>query len=79
MWLNLSQFFQINLASAFEKIHESARAISESAPPEIRQAVDEIVEGSVKIDRYIANFHTDFHHIDIYYEKIKSSYNYLNE
>jgi len=40
--------FQINLASAFEKIHKSARAISESAPPEIRQAVDEIVEGSIK-------------------------------
>lgn len=52
MWLNSNyQFFQINLASAFEKIHESARAISESTPPEIRQAVDEIVEGIIKINR----------------------------
>ncbi|XP_011703622.1 PREDICTED: uncharacterized protein LOC105459366 [Wasmannia auropunctata] len=39
---------RINLASAFEKIRESARAISESAPPEIRQAVDEIVEARGK-------------------------------
>ncbi|XP_011163936.2 uncharacterized protein Osi6 [Solenopsis invicta] len=39
---------RIDLASAFKKIHESARAISESAPPEIRQAVDEIVEGRKK-------------------------------
>ncbi|KAL6263593.1 hypothetical protein P5V15_006382 [Pogonomyrmex californicus] len=39
---------RINLGSVFEKVHESARAISESAPPEIRQAVDEIVEGRGK-------------------------------
>lgn len=51
-WLNSNhQFFQINLASTFEKIHESARAISESTPPEIRQVVDEIVEGIIKINR----------------------------
>ncbi|XP_071633562.1 uncharacterized protein Osi6 [Temnothorax longispinosus] len=39
---------RINLASAFQKIHESARTISESAPAEIRQAVDEIVEARGK-------------------------------
>ncbi|CAL1685951.1 unnamed protein product [Lasius platythorax] len=39
---------RINLAPAFEKIRESARAISESVPPEIRQAVDEVVEGRGK-------------------------------
>ncbi|KAL0105059.1 hypothetical protein PUN28_016592 [Cardiocondyla obscurior] len=39
---------RINLASAFQKIHESARSISESAPPEIRQAVDQFVEARGK-------------------------------
>ncbi|XP_012522908.1 uncharacterized protein Osi6 [Monomorium pharaonis] len=39
---------RINLASVFKKIYESAHAISESAPPEIRQAVDEIVEARGK-------------------------------
>ncbi|KYN39946.1 hypothetical protein ALC56_05714 [Trachymyrmex septentrionalis] len=39
---------RINLASAFEKIQESARAFSESTPPEIRQAVNEIVEARGK-------------------------------
>lgn len=65
-------FFQINLAPTFEKIHESARAISESAPLEIRQAVDEIVEGNVRIDKYIANnFHINLHYINMYYDKIR--------
>ncbi|EFN89934.1 hypothetical protein EAI_15233 [Harpegnathos saltator] len=36
---------RINLASAFEKVSGSVRAFSESVPPEIRQAVDEVVEG----------------------------------
>ncbi|XP_014475622.1 PREDICTED: uncharacterized protein LOC106744952 [Dinoponera quadriceps] len=39
---------RINLASAFEKMNESARAFSESMPTEIRQAVDEVVEGRGK-------------------------------
>ncbi|XP_016907055.1 uncharacterized protein Osi6 [Apis cerana] len=39
---------RINFAPAFEKIGESARAISDSAPEEVRQAVDEIVEGRGK-------------------------------
>ncbi|XP_029160704.1 uncharacterized protein LOC114932590 [Nylanderia fulva] len=39
---------RINLAPAFEKIRDSARAISESVPPEIRQAVDDVVEGRGK-------------------------------
>ncbi|XP_020284567.1 uncharacterized protein LOC109855117 [Pseudomyrmex gracilis] len=39
---------RINLAPAFEKLRESARAISESVPPEIRQAVDEVVEARGK-------------------------------
>ncbi|EZA55586.1 hypothetical protein DMN91_009106 [Ooceraea biroi] len=39
---------RINLAPAFEKFRESARAISESMPSEIRQAVDEVVEGRGK-------------------------------
>ncbi|XP_072749837.1 uncharacterized protein Osi6 [Anoplolepis gracilipes] len=39
---------RINLAPAFEKMRESARAISESVPPEIRQAVDDVVEGRGK-------------------------------
>ncbi|KYM94433.1 PREDICTED: uncharacterized protein LOC108781233 [Cyphomyrmex costatus] len=43
-----SRSLRINLASAFEKIQESARAFSESAPPEIRQAVNEIVEARGK-------------------------------
>ncbi|XP_011880754.1 PREDICTED: uncharacterized protein LOC105569165 [Vollenhovia emeryi] len=47
------QFFtgrslRINLGSVFEKIRESTRAISESAPPEIRQAVDQFVEARKK-------------------------------
>ncbi|XP_003401369.1 uncharacterized protein LOC100649553 [Bombus terrestris] len=36
---------RINFAPVFEKIGESARAISDSAPEEIRQAVNEVVEG----------------------------------
>ncbi|KYQ59792.1 hypothetical protein ALC60_01177 [Trachymyrmex zeteki] len=39
---------RINLASAFEKIQKSIRAFSESAPPEIHQAVNEIVEARGK-------------------------------
>ncbi|KYN12859.1 PREDICTED: uncharacterized protein LOC108767081 [Trachymyrmex cornetzi] len=39
---------RINLAPAFEKIQESVRTFSESAPPEIRQAVNEIVEARGK-------------------------------
>lgn len=61
LWLNLNLFFQINLAPAFEKIRESARAISESVPPEIRQAVDEVVEGNVRIITIADNFHTNLH------------------
>lgn len=38
---------QINFAPAIEKITESARAISDSVPQEIRQAVDEVVEGKI--------------------------------
>lgn len=45
-------FFQINFAPAFEKLRESARSFSESMPSEIRQAVDEVVEGKI----YIYNF-----------------------
>ncbi|XP_017891510.1 uncharacterized protein LOC108631852 [Ceratina calcarata] len=39
---------KINFAPAFEKIGESARAISDSAPEEVRQAVNEVVEGRGK-------------------------------
>ncbi|KAK2579927.1 hypothetical protein KPH14_007607 [Odynerus spinipes] len=39
---------RINLAPAFEKIGESARAISDFMPQEIRQAADELVEGRGK-------------------------------
>ncbi|KAI4495825.1 hypothetical protein M0802_008448 [Mischocyttarus mexicanus] len=39
---------KINFAPVFEKIGESARAISDSMPQEIRQAADEIVEGRAK-------------------------------
>lgn len=49
---------QINLAPAFEKLRESARAISESVPPEIRQAVDEVVEGKCQTLRLYDTFHT---------------------
>ncbi|XP_034179152.1 DUF1676 domain-containing protein Osi6 [Osmia lignaria lignaria] len=39
---------RINLAPTFEKIGQSARAFSDSAPEEVRQAVNEIVEGRGK-------------------------------
>lgn len=39
---------KINFAPAIEKIGESARAISESVPAEVRQAVNEVVEGRGK-------------------------------
>ncbi|KOC70945.1 hypothetical protein WH47_04931 [Habropoda laboriosa] len=39
---------RINFAPAFEKIGDSARALSDSAPEEVRQAVNEIVEGRGK-------------------------------
>lgn len=39
---------KINFAPAIDKIGESARAISESVPQEIRQVVDEVVEGRGK-------------------------------
>ena len=40
-------YFQINFAPAIEKIGQSARAISDSVPEEVRQAVDEVVEGEI--------------------------------
>ncbi|XP_017752399.1 PREDICTED: uncharacterized protein LOC108545370 [Eufriesea mexicana] len=39
---------RINFAPTFEKIGESARAISDAAPEEVRQAVNEVVEGRGK-------------------------------
>ncbi|XP_066582074.1 uncharacterized protein Osi6 [Prorops nasuta] len=39
---------RINLGSTIEKIGQSARAISDSVPQEVRQAVDEVVEGRGK-------------------------------
>ncbi|XP_003705505.1 DUF1676 domain-containing protein Osi6 [Megachile rotundata] len=39
---------RINLAPTFERIGQSARAISDSAPEEVRQAVNEVVEGRGK-------------------------------
>ncbi|XP_012287558.1 uncharacterized protein LOC105703632 [Orussus abietinus] len=39
---------KINFAPAIERIGESARALTESVPQEIRQAVDEVVEGRGK-------------------------------
>lgn len=52
-----SDSFQINFAPAFEKIGESARAIGDSAPEEVRQAVDQVVEGTLcSIKTFRANF-----------------------